>query len=304
MVHIISKGSTLKTSTTNSNARALGDASLYQSYFVCVTESDKGTLIEYGKSLGTSDSGDIYLNLIDSEDTNNVRFYGFGNDANPAKVMDAHLVSRQLTKAECKGDTVKDLVTSLCVQKCHKDCDPLAGCKTASDSPALSDGCNACRVALDVENDKCIPKCPEHKTLTKDKKFKLNQLKDLKWHQICVTWSGFNGVVHYYLDGKNVFSGTSPTRGEIQGGKSITVGSDQHFITEFNLWDRVLDEQEIANNAKKCDGGKGNVIQWHQAYANRKYTTPSVCEVESEDTEQNPGSQNDSVSPPDIESSG
>ena len=41
--------------------------------------------------------------------------------------MNAHIVSRPLTKAECKGDTVKDLETNLCVQKCHKDCDPLAG---------------------------------------------------------------------------------------------------------------------------------------------------------------------------------
>lgn len=44
-----------------------------------------------------------------------------------------------------------------------------AGCKTSTDSPDLSDGCNACRVALDVQNNKCIPECPEHKTLTKDK---------------------------------------------------------------------------------------------------------------------------------------
>lgn len=44
-----------------------------------------------------------------------------------------------------------------------------AGCKTSADSPDLSDGCNACRVALDVQNNKCIPECPEHKTLTKDK---------------------------------------------------------------------------------------------------------------------------------------
>lgn len=65
--------------------------------------------------------------MIDIEDPINARFYAFGNDQNPAKVMDAHLVSRQLTRAECKGDTVRDMETNLCVQKCHKDCDPLAG---------------------------------------------------------------------------------------------------------------------------------------------------------------------------------
>lgn len=65
--------------------------------------------------------------MIDIQDPINARFYAFGNDENPAKIMDAHLVSRRLTTAECKGDTVKDMETNLCVHECHKDCDPLAG---------------------------------------------------------------------------------------------------------------------------------------------------------------------------------
>ena len=92
-----------------------------------MTESENRSLIEYGKSLGTSDSGDIYLTTPDNEKRLNVRFYAFGNDENPAKVMDSHIVPRRLTRAECKGDTVKDLETSLCHQLCHQDCDPLAG---------------------------------------------------------------------------------------------------------------------------------------------------------------------------------
>ena len=94
---------------------------------MCITETERSTLIEYGKSLGTSDSGDVYLNLIDSEDHLNVRFYAFGNDEKAAKVMDAHLVPRALTRAECKGDTVRDRELDICVQNCHKDCDPYAG---------------------------------------------------------------------------------------------------------------------------------------------------------------------------------
>lgn len=65
--------------------------------------------------------------MIDIQNPINARFYAFGNDENPAKIMDAHLVSRGLTTAECKGDTVKDMETNLCVHECHKDCDPLAG---------------------------------------------------------------------------------------------------------------------------------------------------------------------------------
>ena len=94
---------------------------------MCITETERSTLIEYGKSLGTSDSGDVYLNLIDSDDHLNVRFYAFGNDENPAKVMDAHLLSRALTKTECRGDTVKDEELEICIQNCHRDCDPYAG---------------------------------------------------------------------------------------------------------------------------------------------------------------------------------
>ena len=53
--------------------------------------------------------------MIDVQDPINARFYAFGNDENPAKVMDAHLVSRKLTRAECRGDTVRDMETNLCV---------------------------------------------------------------------------------------------------------------------------------------------------------------------------------------------
>ena len=51
--------------------------------------------------------------FVDSRDHLNARFYAFGNDQNPAKVMDVHIGSRHLTKAECKGETVKDLETNL-----------------------------------------------------------------------------------------------------------------------------------------------------------------------------------------------
>lgn len=121
------QGNILKTSTSNKNARALGDANLFQCYFVCVTESDSSTLIEYGKTLGTSEIGDIYLNMLDASDRLNVRFYAFGNGDKKLDVIDAHIVSRDMTETECKGDTHMDLETRLCTQKCHEDCDPLHG---------------------------------------------------------------------------------------------------------------------------------------------------------------------------------
>ena len=41
--------------------------------------------------------------------------------------MDTHIIPRALTKAQCKGDTVRDLETNLCIKKCNPACDPVAG---------------------------------------------------------------------------------------------------------------------------------------------------------------------------------
>lgn len=126
------QGNQVKTSTTNKNARGLGDPSLLQSYFVCVTESESTTLMEYGKTMGTTESGDIYLNMLDITDRLNVRFYAFGNGDKDLDVIDAHIVPRDLTEAECKGDTYMDLESRLCTQNCHEDCDPLYGKETVN----------------------------------------------------------------------------------------------------------------------------------------------------------------------------
>jgi hypothetical protein len=73
------------------------------------------------------DSGDVYLTMIDHNQPLHVRFYSFGNGEEPMQVVDSHVVSRSLTTTECKGDTHKDKQESICVQKCHEACDPMAG---------------------------------------------------------------------------------------------------------------------------------------------------------------------------------
>ena len=112
----------------------------------------------------------------------------------------------------------------------------------------------------------------------------LDQLRDLKWHQLCVTWSGFSGVVHLYFDGKNILSAVNKQRGELPGGQYVVVGNEHHPVSEFNLWDRILTAQEIESNAKTCNGEKGNVMQWHEAFGSLqkslgKYFTPSSCQA-------------------------
>lgn len=111
----------------NFNVWVFGDDFFYQLYFVCIIEFEKSIFIEYGKSLGILDSGDIYLNMIDIQNFINVCFYVFGNDENFVKIMDVYLVLCLLMMVECKGDIVKDMEINFCVQKCYKDCDFLVG---------------------------------------------------------------------------------------------------------------------------------------------------------------------------------
>lgn len=115
-------------SSVDVDAVGLGDEILYQPYFVCVKQEPDATVIEYGKSQGTTEKGEIYLSMIDKEKPNlHIRFYAFGNGEDALEITDAHVLKRSFTKAECKGDTLKDQGTNTCVQKCHEMCDPLKG---------------------------------------------------------------------------------------------------------------------------------------------------------------------------------
>ena len=126
------QGSTGKVYTEDESAVGIGTKSIHQSYFVCVTEEpNKAVRLEYGKSPGSSDAGDVFLSFGDVEKDGNkllgVRFYAFGIDENSLKIMDAHLLKRKLTKTSCKGETKEDHPTGLCREPCHRTCDPTAG---------------------------------------------------------------------------------------------------------------------------------------------------------------------------------
>ena len=114
-------------STKDVDAVGLGEKSLYEAYFVCITISAKRSMIEYGKGSGTRDTGSVYLTMIDKKRDFEIRFYAFENTGAAAKIMDAHIVSRELTEISCKGNTVKDAKENLCGQGCHKTCDPFEG---------------------------------------------------------------------------------------------------------------------------------------------------------------------------------
>ncbi|XP_066029703.1 uncharacterized protein [Pocillopora verrucosa] len=165
----IYKGEREVTSTSDTGSVSIGDALLYQSYFVCLYEKPNSTLIEYGKSLGTSDGGDIYLTHLDANDPLPVRFYAFGNMDKVVKIWDAHIIPRDLTDADCKESTYKDPPTNLCFLKCHEYCDPFVGCKNAGAKDLQPSDCLACRIAKDPKTNVCLEKCPENTQPNKNK---------------------------------------------------------------------------------------------------------------------------------------
>ena len=114
-------------STVDGNAVGLGVDILYQSYFVFLKETWQGTVIEYGEIQATTEKGDVYVAMIDRDDPLFVRFYSFGNEEKPLDIVKAHIISRHLTKANCRGDTVLDKLKNMCVQHCHELCDPMQG---------------------------------------------------------------------------------------------------------------------------------------------------------------------------------
>lgn len=127
----------MKVSSVDVDAVGLGDDILYQPYFVCIRQGDEATIIEYGKSQGTTEKGEIYLSMIDKESPLHVRFYAFGNGEDELEVTDAQILKLSLTSADCRGDTTKDEGTNMCVQKCHEMCDPLKGMPGYSNVVAL-----------------------------------------------------------------------------------------------------------------------------------------------------------------------
>ena len=117
----------LVVSTVDVGAVGLGSNILYQTYVVCLKETSYRTVIEYGKSRGLAEDGEIFLTMIDEEHPLFVRFYSFGNGEDPLDIVDAHIVLRSLMKATCEGDTSLDVLSNMCLQRCHELCNPDRG---------------------------------------------------------------------------------------------------------------------------------------------------------------------------------
>ena len=114
--------------TVNKYAVSIGSSNLYQSYYVCLTESTTSTVIEYGKTYGTTEKSYNYLTITDRSDPVKARFYTFGNGEADVQVMDVQVIPRSGITQTCMGATTLDAAGHFCVAKpCHEYCDEVEG---------------------------------------------------------------------------------------------------------------------------------------------------------------------------------
>jgi len=100
---------------------------------------------------------------------------------------------------------------------------------------------------------------------------------DGKWHHICATWENTAGSWKFYKDGAVADQGQGLRKGHvIRGAGSLVLGQEQDSVaggfsasqsfvgemTSVNIWNRVIDHNEIASMSKSCLIGEGNVYKW------------------------------------------
>lgn len=105
-----------------------------------------------------------------------------------------------------------------------------------------------------------------------------NVLQAGKWSQLCGTWNSEDGKTSLWVDGENKATSYGlalgyiiPNRGIFQLGQEkngccVGGGFDESLsfsgkITGFNLWDEVLNDEDIIKTGLNCSI-RGNVIGW------------------------------------------
>ncbi|XP_031552111.1 roundabout homolog 1-like isoform X2 [Actinia tenebrosa] len=100
---------------------------------------------------------------------------------------------------------------------------------------------------------------------------------DDRWHHMCTTWSNNAGQVLVYKDGTVAARRTNFMTGQvIRGGGTLIIGQEQDSVggsfdtgqcyigdlTGLNIWNRVLEPNEISTMSRDCGAGEGNVLSW------------------------------------------
>ncbi|CAL1281077.1 unnamed protein product [Larinioides sclopetarius] len=98
---------------------------------------------------------------------------------------------------------------------------------------------------------------------------------DADWHHYAVTWEQKEGKWSFFVDGKSVVNGTHVGEGRYFWPGFFVLGQEQDSlggtfsiseafagdITEFNVWNYAMSQEEIASTFSSC-GRIGNVVPW------------------------------------------
>ncbi|KAJ7373911.1 hypothetical protein OS493_009236 [Desmophyllum pertusum] len=142
-----------------------------------------------------------------------------------------------------------------------------------------------------------------------DREVSLISLNDGKWRQVCLTWSSAAGAWNLYLDGALRGNGSSLGTGlSIRGGGRLVLGQDQANsglsshqsfssaksftgnISQFNLWDQVIEQPTIKNMSRYCYGNQsiGNVVIWSEFQmkinGQAQMGSQSLCNITAEES--------------------
>ncbi|KAI8493784.1 hypothetical protein Bbelb_281310 [Branchiostoma belcheri] len=161
----IYKALRLQTTQLNDDAGGLGSATLYQSYFVCVTEDveETTTVVQYGKTPDNEERPHVWLSFTFNE-VASLRYYSFGSGESPVKVMGLSLLDKPAKDfIICREGT--EMINGVCQQKCHSECE---GCRTSgSNSPTDCIACKHLKVSYpyregQIGDFECVAQCPQH----------------------------------------------------------------------------------------------------------------------------------------------
>eukprot|EP00058_Branchiostoma_floridae_P016400 XP_002601888.1 hypothetical protein BRAFLDRAFT_124580 [Branchiostoma floridae] len=160
----IYKSMRLAVTQLDQGATGLGSATLYQSFFVCITEDLEAgrTIVQYGKTPDNEERAHVWLDFQFRE-VFSLRYYAFGSGAHSVKLMGVTQVDNALEEfLVCREGTHKS--GNRCLQVCHEECE---GCRTTgSDDPRDCITCVNMKVPfpyLDgvVGDFECVAACPD-----------------------------------------------------------------------------------------------------------------------------------------------
>ncbi|XP_078599632.1 uncharacterized protein LOC144874877 [Branchiostoma floridae x Branchiostoma japonicum] len=157
------KAMRLAVTQLDKGAKGLGSNTLYQSYFVCVTEdvTESLTTVQFGKTPDNEDRGHVWLDY-QFPSVLSLHYYAFGSGEHPVKLMGVNQIFKPGDlNVVCREGTVRE--GDRCVQVCHAECN---GCRTTgSDDPRDCIACQNARLAFpylagSIGDFECVATCP------------------------------------------------------------------------------------------------------------------------------------------------